>query len=300
MDALADSSLEWKAQVDERWIYTAVLAVALLAATRLGEWAMERAVSDERWRYTIRKVIRTAAASIFLVTAIGIWAQRLQGFLLVLGATGAGFAIALAPVLVSLAGWGLIISSGLYKVGDRVQVGGVIGDVTDIGMIRTSLLEIGNWVQADQLTGRVVAVSNGAVFKDPVFNYTQGAPYIWDEFTVPIAYGPQWERAEAIMRETVGHETREIEESASDALRRLPGISLLGMPDTHAQVYVSLTEHWVACTARYVVPARSRRTVKHRLQVQTLKALARAGIEIASPALTVVRYPAPRTWKEDA
>ena len=300
MSARSDSSSGWVTQVDERLIYTLVLAVALVAATRLGEWAVQRAVSDERWRYTLRKVIRTAAASIFFITAIGVWAQRLQGFLLVLGATGAGFAIALAPVLVSLAGWGLILSSGLYKVGDRIQLGGVIGDVTDIGMIRTSLLEIGNWVEADQLTGRVVAVSNGAVFKDPVFNYTQGAPYIWDEFTVPIAYGPHWEQAEGIIREAVSRGTRDIEETARHALRHLPGMSLLGMPDTHAQVYVSLTEHWVACAARYVVPARSRRTVKHRLQVETLKALAQAGIEIASPALTMVRYPAPRTWKEES
>jgi hypothetical protein len=61
---------------------------------------------------------------------------------------------------------------------------------------------------------------------------------------------------------------------------------------------MSLTEHWVACTLRYVVHAKSKRRVKHRLQVKTLKALASAGIEIASPGLTLVRYPAERTWKE--
>lgn len=160
--------------VDERLIYTAVLIVFLVAAVRLGEWAAQRAVVDEHWRYTIRKLIRYSAASMLLFTALGIGAQRLQGLLLVLGATGAGLAIALAPVIVSVAGWALIISSKLYKVGDRVQLGGVIGDVTDVGIIRTSLLEIGNWVQVDQLTGRVVAISNAAVFKDPAFNYTQG------------------------------------------------------------------------------------------------------------------------------
>ncbi len=300
MNALSDSPLAWATHVDERIIETAILALTLLAATRLGEWAVARAVSDERWRYTIRKIIRYGAASVFLITAVGLWAQRLQGFLLVLGATGAGLAIAMAPVLVSIAGWALVLSSGLYKVGDRVQLGGVIGDVTDIGLIRTALLEIGNWVQADQPTGRVVAVANAAVFKDPVFNYTQGAPFIWDEFTVPVTYGPQWERAQTLILETVTAATREVEGAARRSLERLPGMSLLGVPDTQAQVYVSMTEHWVACTARYVVHARSRRTVKHRLQVDTLKALAGAGIEIASPALTVVRYPAERSWKEES
>lgn len=300
MNALPKSWLSWTKEVDERLIYTAVLVVAFVIAIRVGEWAAQRTVTDEHWRYTIRKLIRYTAIGIFLVSTLGIWAQRLQGLLLVLGATGAGFAIALAPVIVSMAGWALIISSNLFKVGDRVQLGGVIGDVTDVGILRTSLLEIGNWVQADQLTGRVVALSNAVVFKDPVFNYTQGAPYIWDEFTVPISYGPRWEQAQSIMHAAVSTYTHEVADPAKSALQHLPGMSLIGSPDTQTQVYVSLTEHWVACTLRYVVHARSRRTVKHQLQVQTLKALAGAGIEIASPALTLVRYPAERTWKEEA
>lgn len=290
--------LPWAEDLDERIIYTAVLILFLIAAVRISEWTAQRAVADEHWRYTIRKLIRYSAASMFLFTALGILAQRLQGLLLVLGATGAGLAIALAPVIVSMAGWALIISSKLYKVGDRVQLGGVIGDVTDVGIIRTSLLEIGNWVQADQLTGRVVAVSNAAVFKDPVFNYTQGAPYIWDEFTVPIAYGPRWEQAESITLESVTDYTSEVAEPAKIALQRLPGLSLIGSPEAQTQVYISLTEHWVACTLRYVVHAKSRRTVKHLLQVKVLKALASAGIAIASPALTLVSYPEDRTWKE--
>jgi hypothetical protein len=75
----------------------------------------------------------------------------------------------LAQVIVSMAGWARIISLNLSKVGDRVQLGGVIGDVTDVAILRAPLLEIGNGVQADQLTNGVVAVSNGAVFKDPLF-----------------------------------------------------------------------------------------------------------------------------------
>ncbi|MEO8340133.1 MAG: hypothetical protein ABI604_10515, partial [Nitrospirota bacterium] len=121
-------------------------------------------MSDEHWRCTIRTLILYNAAGMFLFTGRGILAQRLQRLLLVLGATGAGLAIALARVIVSMAGWAPIISSKLYKVGDRVQLGRVISDATDLGIIRTSLLEIGNWLQADQMTGRVVAVSNAAVF----------------------------------------------------------------------------------------------------------------------------------------
>ena len=298
MNALPEPWLVWTKELDDRLIYTVVLIIVFVAAVRLGEWAAQRAVSDEHWRYIIRKLIRYSAVSIFLVTILGIWAQRLQGLLLVLGATGAGLAIALAPIIVSMAGWALIISSNLYKVGDRIQLGGVIGDVTDVGILKTSLLEIGNWVTADQLTGRVVNITNAAVFKDPVFNYTQGSPYIWDEFTVPISYGPHWERAEPTIIDAVSNHTRDTAGPAKLAMQQLPGVSFIGIPDTGTHVYISLTEHWVACTLRYVVQARARRTVKHQLQILVLKPLTQNGIEIASPALTMVKYPAERNWKD--
>lgn len=298
MTTLPQSWIAWMDGVDERVIFSIVLIVVFATAVRLGEWAAQRAVSDEHWRYTIRKLIRYSAVSVFLVMILGIWAQRLQGLLLVLGATGAGLAIALAPIIVSMAGWALIISSKLYKVGDRVQLGGVIGEVTDVGILKTSLLEIGNWVMADQLSGRVVSITNAAVFKDPVFNYTQGSPYIWDEFTVPISYGPNWEQAQRVMLEAVADYSREVAAPGKSSMQQLPGLSFVGVPDTDTQVYVSLTEHWVACTMRYVVLARARRTMKHRLQVQVLKALTAKGIEIASPAMTLVKYPAERLWKD--
>lgn len=94
--------------------------------------------------------------------------------------------------------------------------------------------------------------------------------------------------------------TDEVAAPAKIALRQLPGMSLTGSAEIQAQVYVSPTEHWIACALRYVVLARSRHTMKHQLQVKTLKALAGAGIALASPALTLVRYPAERTWKEEA
>lgn len=114
---------------------------------------------------------------------------------------------------------------------------------------------------------------------------------------MPIADGPRWEQAQLTLTEAVADYTSEGAEPAKTAPHRLPGCPI-GSPETQTQNFVSLTEHWVACTLRYVVLARSRRTLKHRLQIKALKALANAGIEIASPGLTILRYPAERTWKE--
>ena len=289
----------WSQEYADQLLATVLLAVGLYALTRVLVWATRLGIKDERLRYSVGKLVHYVALSLFLIAALGIWAHRLQGFLLVMGATGAGLAIALSPVIVSLAGWALITWSTLYQVGDRVQIGTVIGDVVDIGFIRTTLLEIGNWVGADQLTGRTVVLANAAVFKDPIFNYTQGSPYIWDEFTVPITYGPNWREAQELMLSSTLEYSREVGATAQPTLKDMPGMAFIGSPQTQSHVYISMTEHWVACTLRYVVHARSRRTVKHQLQTQVLAALAAAGIEIASPALTIVRYPAERTWEKD-
>ncbi len=192
----------------------------------------------------------------------------------------------------------LVFERALYTVGDRIQLGGVVGDVTDVRILRTSLLEIGNWVGADQLSGRVVTVTNLPCSKTQSPLTHRGLPILWDEFTVPVAYGPHWERAQSTILDAVVDYAQETTIPAKIALQQLPGMSLIESPDTGTQVFISLTEHWVACTLRYVVQARSRRTVTHRLQVQVLKALAPRGIKIAAPALTVVKYPAERTWKE--
>jgi hypothetical protein len=100
------------------------------------------------------------------------------------------------------------------------------------------------------------------------------------------------------MVEAVSDYATETAGPAQASLRQLPGMSLLGIPETRPQVYLSLTEHWAACTLRYVVHARSRRAVKHRLQSQVLKALATEAIAIASPAISVVRSSSERTWRE--
>ena len=66
-------------------------------------------------------------------------------------------------------------------MGDRVQIGDTKGDVIDIGLLRTTLMEIGNWVSRDMYSGRIVRIPNSTVLKGSVFNYSQGFQFIWDE-----------------------------------------------------------------------------------------------------------------------
>lgn len=106
-----------------------------------------------------------------------------------LGVAGAGIAFALQEVITSVAGWIALSFGQFYTIGDRVQLGGIKGDVIDIGMLRTTIMEIGEQVKGDQYTGRIVRITNSFVCQGPVYNYSADFPFVWDEITVPIKYG---------------------------------------------------------------------------------------------------------------
>ena len=135
-------------------------------------------------RYKVHKFIVFASyLSILLFLAI-LFEDRLGRLSVTLGVVGAGVAVALQDVVASIAGAFSIGFSKLYSVGDRVQIGDTRGDVIDIGLLRTTIMETGNWVSKDLYNGRIVRVPNNIVLKVPVFNYSQGFQFIWDEIKV--------------------------------------------------------------------------------------------------------------------
>ena len=122
------------------------------------------------------------------------------GLTVALGVAGAGIAFALQEVIASFAGWLAIMFGGFYKTGDRVQLGGIKGDVMDIGVLRTTIMETGQWVDGDLYNGRIVLITNSFVFKEPVFNYSGDFPFLWDEIKIPIQYGSNYDLATEIIQ----------------------------------------------------------------------------------------------------
>lgn len=117
--------------------------------------------------------------TILLVTIV--FSDKLGGLTVAFGVAGAGIAFALQEVIASFAGWLAIMFGGFYKSGDRVQLGGIKGDVMDIGVLRTTITGTGQWVDGDLYNGRIVLIANSFVFKEPVFNYSGDFPFLWDE-----------------------------------------------------------------------------------------------------------------------
>src|SRR5690606_13335994 len=105
---------------------------------------------------------------------VWIWLEGLTGFATYLGLLSAGIAVALQEPIIDVAGWIFLIIRRPFRVGDRIQIGPHSGDVVDIRVLQFTLLEVGNWVNADQSTGRVIHIPNGWLFKNSIANYDQG------------------------------------------------------------------------------------------------------------------------------
>src|SRR5271155_4801380 len=163
----------------------AVVGILLIhTAFRVLEQTLPRHFGQADARYKARKfVVFTGYVAVLLFLAI-LFEDRLGRLSFALGIAGAGVAVALQDVLASIAGAFSIGFSRLYAVGDRVQIGETRGDVIDIGLLRTTLMEVGSWVGRDLYSGRIVRIPNSAVLKGSVFNYSQGFRFIWDQIKV--------------------------------------------------------------------------------------------------------------------
>ncbi|WP_374574845.1 mechanosensitive ion channel family protein [Phenylobacterium sp.] len=254
-----------------RWARLAIgLAVVWLAAN-LARRLVTDWVGDADRRYKLRKAVSLLGYVAVGVTALTIFARQLGGLTVAFGVAGAGIAFALQEVIASVAGWLAIAFGGFFKVGDRVELGGIKGDVIDIGALRTTLMQIGEWVHGDQYNGRIVRVANSFVFKEPVFNYSADFPFLWDEIVVPIKYGSDHAFArrmiERVAAEVVGDYAREAEKAWAPVTRRY----LIEPASVKPTVSLIADENWIAFTLRYVVDYKARRSTKDRLFTRLLE-----------------------------
>ena len=133
-----------------------------------------RRTENVRTRYSWRKTSGyiLIVLGIFLIGRL--WFSGFQSIATYLGLLSAGIAIALKDVVSNFAGWLFIISRRPFSVGDRIQIGNYAGDVIDTRVFQFTLLEIGNWVNADQSTGRIIHIPNGMVLSEVLANYSKG------------------------------------------------------------------------------------------------------------------------------
>jgi small-conductance mechanosensitive channel len=245
--------------------------VVIVVAVRLLRRAMTHYVSNNTSRYRSRKVMNASGYVAAAILTMLIFSDKLGGLTVAFGVAGAGVAFALQEVIASVAGWSTVSFGGFYKVGDRVQLGGIKGDVIDIGVLRTTIMEIGEWVGGDQYNGRIVRVANSFVFKAPVFNYSADFPFLWDEITIPIKYGSDHQMARALVTRVADEVVGEYARSAEQAWKPITERYLITPASVLPIVTLIANANWIEFTLRYVVDYKTRRATQDRLFTRVLE-----------------------------
>jgi small-conductance mechanosensitive channel len=271
----------------------AVVAVATALRFLTAALARRRLRDDPYRRYWAGKVATYVFTAVTLVVLVVLWAPLGGRISVILGFATAGIAFAMQEVIGALFGWVNVLAGRIYNVGDRIEVGGVRGDVLDITPLRTTLLEIGgaprggegggSWVTARQPTGRVVAISNKKTFTDAVFNYSAQLEWIWEELALVVSQDADWQRAEAILLEEVRGESPAVREQGERTLARLHERHRFSAGDVEPRVFVRVVEGDIEVTARFVVAVRRARAAKDAITRRVLDRLADEGIALAYP-----------------
>ncbi|HEY8076409.1 MAG TPA: mechanosensitive ion channel domain-containing protein [Labilithrix sp.] len=283
-EQLVERWLGLPADVVTRLLSTLVVFIAVFAIRRVARSLLQRTIDDSAQRFQVSRAI----TYVFGFTAAGIlakiWIQGVTGLATYFGLLSAGVAIALQDPLTNFVGWIFILARRPFRVGDRIQIGTHMGDVVDIRMFRFVLLEIGNWVHADQSTGRILHVPNGLLFKNPLANYDEAFGYIWNELELIVTFESNWRRAKEILQKTLDDHADEI---GPDIERRIDERA----HDMHIQlakitpvVWTSLVDSGIRLTMRYLCKARERRSSASEIWEASLDALAAAeDVDVAYP-----------------
>ncbi len=241
-------------------------------------------ISDVQVRYGWRKALSYTAIALDVLIIGIIWMNGMKSFATYFGLLSAGVSIALKDPILNLAAWVFIMTQRPFKIGDRIEVQGHIGDVIDIGIFQFLMIEVGNWVDADQSTGRIIHVPNELTLTTSVINYTKGFPYIWNEIGVLVTFESDWRKAKEILKDIVNKHAESQSEIAKKAIENASRKYAILYKNTTPRVYTSVEDSGVMLTIRYLCRVRRRRGTAEKIWEDILTEFAKYdNIDLAYP-----------------
>jgi len=241
-------------------------------------------IEDIRVRYQWQKISLYLAVFLIIIFLVGTWLNIFGSVATFLGLISAGIAIALKDPLVNMVAWGFILIRQPFKVGDRIQIGNNSGDVIDIRLFQFSINEIGNWVDADQSTGRIIHIPNGKIFTEPQSNYTAGFQYIWHEIPVLLTFESNWKKAKKILIDVVEHHGVQLSQEAEKQIKEAARTFLIFYNKLTPIVYTTVKDSGVLLTLRYMCGPRERRSIEEKIWEDILNKFAECDdIDFAYP-----------------
>ena len=267
-----------------RLLYSLAVALLLYILRYFTVKVVKKSTDDIRSIYYWQKSTSYIATILGLLIIGRIWIRGFGSVATYLGILSAGLAVALRETISNIAGWIFILWRRPFEIGDRIQIGEFSGDVIDIRIFEFSILEIGNWVNADQSTGRVIHVPNGLVMKQTLANYSQGFQYIWNEVPVLITFESDWRKAKEILLRIAEKHALHLSRAAEQRLKEAAKKYMIYYSKLTPTVYTSVEDSGVLLTLRYLCEPRKRRDTEQAIWEDVLTEFSRCDdIDFAYP-----------------
>ncbi len=272
-------------------IITTVLIILIMSIIRKFILRIIRKnTTNIKTRYTWGKTLSYITVFIIFLLVGRVWFQGFHAIGTFLGLLSAGLAIALKDLLANIAAWIFILTRRPFTLGDRIAIENDAGDVIDIRVFMFTILEIGNWVDADQSTGRIIHIPNSLVFSNSLVNYTKGFQFLWNEISVIITFESDWQKAKKILQMIADTKADDLTEAAREKVKKASSNFMIYYNKLTPIVYTSVINYGVKLTVRYLCSPRSRRGSEQKIWENILVEFAKhSDIKIAYPTQRFVR-----------
>ncbi len=260
--------------LQDKLLTTLVIIVVLWLLRTITLKIVWRRTEEPRLLYWWRKSTSYVTVLVGLLLVGRLWYHGFKDIGTFLGLLSAGLAIALKDVVSGMAGWLFIIWRRPFEVGDRIQIGTDAGDVIDIRIFQFTLMETGNWINADQSTGRVIHIPNALIFTAPLANFSKGFQYIWNEVAVIVTFESDWEKAKELLRVIASKHAESLSSAAEERLKEASKKFMIFYTALTPIVYTSVIDNGVLLTIRYLCEPRKRRGSENAIWEDILREFA--------------------------
>jgi small-conductance mechanosensitive channel len=271
-------------------LISAFVVLVILIARRVIIAFVSRHVDSQTIRYRWSKATAYGSFVLALLILIQVWFTAIQSLGTFLGLVSAGLAIALKDLVADVAGWFFILWRRPFELGDRIEVAGLKGDVVDRTIFQITIMEVGNWIEADQSTGRLIHIPNSFIFTHPLANYIAGFPYLWNELKIGVTFESDWRKAKQILEQLAENLAVDLKHDSPAPRRKDDDRFLIRYRKLTPIVYTTVENSGILLTLRYICGPRERRGTAADLWEKILAAFEHeSDIDFAPTARTTQR-----------
>lgn len=272
IDFLKNNLIEYQMMI-KNIIYSGILLIVLVILKIYLNKNIKKTRVDAKEQYNKRKSINVILIMVYIISLLILWYNWSSYIITFVGIFSAGLAIAMKDIIINIVGGLYIIGCKPFRVGDRIEINGNIGDVINIGFFSMTLLEVGNRIGGEQSTGRMTQIPNMQVFYSPTYNYEKGFRYIWHEISIYLTLESDWEKAKDILYSIIEETTEEVTEQAKKQIESVGEKYFIYYSNLTPIIYTEVKQGYIVLTARYLCNPRHTRITEHTLWERFLKAI---------------------------